>query len=56
MTNEFENLTNVDIFKMYKRAIKAYQQSPRIMPYNDREYLLKRKVALRKECVRRGLL
>jgi len=56
MTNEFKSLTNVDVFKMYKQAIKAHQQSPRIMPYNDREYLLRRKVALRKECIRRGLL
>lgn len=50
MNNEFKTLTNLDVFKMYKRAIKASQQSI------DREYLLQRKVALRKECVRRGIL
>ena len=56
MTNEFINLTDKQALQMYEKAIIAYQQSPRIMPYNDREYLLRRKVELRKECIRRGLL
>ena len=56
MTNEFENLTDIQALQMYEKAIIAYRQSPRIMPYNDREYLLRRKVALRQECIRRGLL
>ena len=56
MTNEFKNLTDLQALQMYEKAIIAYRQSPRIMPYNDREYLLRRKVALRKECIRRGLL
>ena len=54
--NEYKHLSNVDIFKMYKQSVKAYRQSPRIMPYNDREYLLRRKIDLHKECIRRGLL
>ena len=56
MTNEFKNLTNKQALQMYEKAIIAYRQSPRIMPANDREYLLRRKVELRKECIRRGLL
>lgn len=56
MTNEFKNLTDLQALQMYEKAIIAYRQSPRIMPANDREYLLRRKVELRKECIRRGLL
>ena len=56
MTNEFKNLTDFQALQMYEKAIIAYRQSPRIMPANDREYLLRRKVALRQECIRRGLL
>ena len=56
MTNEFKNLTDLQALQMYEKAIIAHRQSPRIMPYNDREYLLRRKVALRQECIRRGLL
>ena len=56
MTSEFKNLTDKQALQMYEKAIIAYRQSPRIMPYNDREYLLRRKVALRQECIRRGLL
>ena len=56
MTNEFINLTDFQALQMYEKAIIAYRQSPRIMPANDREYLLRRKVELRKECIRRGLL
>ena len=56
MTNEFINLTDTQALQMYEKAIIAYRQSPRIMPANDRNYLLRRKVALRQECIRRGLL
>ncbi|MEC7158941.1 MAG: hypothetical protein VXW24_01470 [Bacteroidota bacterium] len=56
MTNEFKSLTDFQTLQMYEQAITAWRQAPRIMPYNDREYLLRRKVALRKECIRRGLL
>ena len=56
MTNEFKNLTDLQALQMYEKAIIAYRQSPRIMPANDRNYLLRRKVALRQECIRRGLL
>jgi len=56
MTNEFINLTDIQALQMYEKAITAWRQAPRIMPYNDREYLLRRKVALRQECIRRGLL
>ena len=56
MKNEFENLTDFETLQMYEKAIIAYRQSPRIMPANDREYLLRRKVELYKECIRRGLL
>ena len=56
MTYEFYNLTDSQVLQMYEKAIVAHRQSPRIMPYNDREYLFRRKVALRQECIRRGLL
>jgi len=56
MTNEFINLTDIQTLQMYEKAIIAWRQRPRIMPFNDRNYLLQRKVALRQECVRRGLL
>ena len=53
MTNEFKSLTDEMVVKLYKKAIIAYRDSPRIMPYNDREYLLRRKVQLHAELVRR---
>ena len=56
MNNEFINLTDFQALQMYEKAIIAYRQSPRIMPANDRNYLLRRKIELRKECIRRGLL
>ena len=56
MTNEFKNLTDYEVVAMYEQAIIAYRNSPRIMPYNDREYLLRRKVALRAELERRRLV
>ena len=56
MHNEFKSLTDTQALQMYEQAIQAWRQAPRIMPYNDREYLLRRKVALRQECIRRGLL
>ena len=51
MTNEFKNLTDLQALQMEEKAIIAYRQSPLYMPYNDREYLLRRKVELRKECI-----
>ena len=56
MHNEYKSLTDFQTLQMYEQAIVACRQAPRIMPYNDREYLLRRKVALRQECIRRGLL
>ena len=56
MTNEFKDLTDGMVVEMYEKAIIAWRQRPLIMPFNDRNYLLQRKVALREECVRRGLL
>ncbi len=56
MTNEFQSLTDYEVVAMYEKAIIAYRNSPRIMPYNDREYLLRRKVQLRAELVRRRLV
>ena len=56
MKNEFINLTDFEALQMYEKAIIAWRQRPRIMPFNDRNYLLQRIVALREECVRRGLL
>jgi hypothetical protein len=53
MTNEFKNLTDYEVLDMYEKAILAYRNSPRIMPLNDRNYLLQRKVQLRAELVRR---
>jgi len=56
MTNEFKSLSDGMIIEMYQRACHAYRSSPRIMPANDRHYLLQRKVALRKEVSRRRLI
>ena len=56
MTNEFQSLTDGMVLELYEKAIHAYRNSPRIMPANDRNYLLQRKVALRQECIRRRLL
>lgn len=53
MTNEFQSLTDSMVVDLYKKAIIAYRDSPRIMPLNDRNYLLRRKVKLHKELVRR---
>ncbi len=56
MTNEFKSLTDGMVVELYRKAIIACRNSPRIMPYNDREYLLRRKVALRAELERRRLV
>ena len=56
MTNEFKDLSDGMVVEMYEKAINAYRTSPRIMPANDRNYLLQRKVQLRAELVRRRLI
>ena len=56
MTNEFKDLTDGMVVEMYEKAIIAYRTSPRIMPANDRNYLLQRKVQLRAELIRRRLI
>jgi hypothetical protein len=56
MTNEYKDLSDGMVLEMYEKAIIAYRSSPRIMPANDRNYLLQRKVQLRKELVRRRLI
>ena len=53
MTNEYKDLSDSKVLEMYERAIIAYRSSPRIMPANDRNYLLQRKVQLHAELVRR---
>ena len=56
MTNEFKDLSDGMVVEMYEKAIIAYRTSPRIMPANDRNYLLQRKVQLRAELIRRRLI
>ena len=56
MKNEFENLTDEMVLHLWEKAILAYKHSPRIMPANDRNYLLQRKVQLKAECLRRRLI
>ena len=56
MTNEYKDLSDGMVLEMYEKAIIAYRSSPRIMPANDRNYLLQRKVQLRQELVRRRLV
>mgnify|MGYP003141167441 FL=1 len=56
MTNEYKDLSDGMVLEMYEKAIIAYRSSPRIMPANDRNYLLQRKVQLRAELVRRRLI
>ncbi len=53
MTNEYKDLSDGMIVEMYQKAIVAYRTSPRIMPANDRLYLLQRERELYKELVRR---
>ena len=54
--NEYESLTDYEVVEMYQKAIAAYRTSPRIMPTNDRNYLLQRKVTLKKELGRRRII
>ena len=54
--NEYKNLTDTEVVDMYTQAIIACRDMPRIMPPNDRAYLLKRKKDIRQELVRRGLI
>ena len=56
MTNEYKDLSDGMVLEMYEKAIIAYRSSPRIMPANDRNYLLRRKIQLRQELVRRRLV
>ena len=56
MINEYKDLTDGMVLELYEKAIVAYRTSPRIMPANDRHYLLQRKVQLRAELVRRRLI
>ena len=56
MTNEFQSLSDGMVMEMYVKALHAYRSSPRIMPANDRNYLLQRKVQLRQELIRRRLI
>ena len=56
MTNEYKDLSDGMVLEMYERAIIAWRQRPRIMPFNDQNYLLQRKVQLRKELFRRRLV
>ena len=56
MTNEYKDLTDYTVLSMYERAIIAWRQRPRIMPFNDMNYLLQRKEGLRSELVRRNLI
>ena len=56
MINEYKDLTDWQALHMYEQAIIAWRTRPRIMPVNDRNYLLQRKEQLRTECIRRGLL
>jgi hypothetical protein len=54
--NEYKNLTDYMVLSMYEKSITAWRNRPRIMPINDRNYLLQRKEQLRSELVRRGLI
>ena len=54
--NQYKDLTDYMILSMYERAIIAWRTRPRIMPVNDRNYLLQRKEQLRDELVRRSLV
>ena len=54
--NEYKDLTDTQILKMYTRAIIAWRERPRIMPFNDMNYLLQTRIQLRNELVRRSLI
>ena len=56
MTFEFENLTDKMVLHLWEKSILAYKHSSRLMPVNDRNYLLQRKAQLKAECLRRGLI
>ena len=51
--NEYKHLTDGMIVEMYERAIIACRTLPRLMPVNDRNYLLQRERELYQELVRR---
>ena len=54
--NEYKDLTDYMVLSMYEKSITAWRNRPRIMPINDRNYLLQRREQLRSELVRRGLI
>ena len=54
--NQYKDLTDYMILSMYEKSIIAWRTRPRIMPVNDRNYLLQRKEQLRDELVRRSLV
>ena len=54
--NEYKDLTDYMVLSMYEKSITAWRTRPRIMPINDRNYLLQRKEQLRDELVRRSLV
>lgn len=54
--NEYKDLTDYMVLSMYEKSITAWRTRPRIMPINDRNYLLQRKEQLRSELVRRALI
>ena len=54
--NQYKDLTDYMILSMYEKSIIAWRTRPRIMPVNDRNYLLQRKEQLRDELVRRSLI
>ena len=56
MTNEFKDLTDGIVIELYHQARHAYRTSPRIMPANDRMYLLRRREMLWNEINRRRLI
>ena len=57
MTNEYKDLTDDMVLQLWYGAIIAYSDTRGTnMPVNDRNYLLQRKLLLRDECVRRGLI
>ncbi len=54
--NEYQNLKDYEVVALYEQAIKSRRDMPRIMPANDKQYLIKRVKDIRQELVRRGLI
>tara|TARA_R100000951_G_scaffold34023_1_gene29054 strand:- start:390 stop:563 length:174 start_codon:yes stop_codon:yes gene_type:complete len=53
---QYKDLTDYAVLNMYEKAIIEWRQRPRIMPFEESNNLIQRKVGLRNELARRKLI